>query len=200
MAAESSRRPTMESFQQVNTFYERYNAVLTAKGIHAHKQTAKGFWASSVSCEVFDLFRTIRLQEFKHFADLGSGDGKVALIASLFTESTGIECDEELVQRSVQIKQASRAKNLRFIQGDFLEVDLSAYDILFIYPDNPLIRLEKKLLKEFRGDLIVCGGIFLPEKLVRKRVVQINYAVFGMYRRSWLKSICGRLTGWPWNA
>jgi hypothetical protein len=190
----------MNSFQKVNTFYERYYAVLKAKGMHSHKQTEKGFWVSSVSCEVFDLFRTIRLEEFKHFADLGSGDGKVALIASLFTKSTGIECDEELVQRSVQIKQASGAKNLRFTQGDFLEVDLSAYDILFIYPDNPLIRLEQKLLKEFRGDLIVCGGIFVPEKLVKKRVVQINNAVFGIYRQSRLKGVCGLLTNRLWNA
>jgi protein-L-isoaspartate O-methyltransferase len=176
----------MASFQKVNTFYERYYAQLRANGVHPNKQTEKGFCVSSVSSEVFDLFRTIRLEQFKHFADLGSGDGKVAIIASLFTKSTGIEFDEELVKRSIQIKEKLGLQNLQFAKGDFLEEDLSAYDILFIYPDNPLIRLEQKLLREFEGDLIVCGGIFLPEKLVKKRVIRINNAVFGIYRRGWL--------------
>ncbi len=176
----------MESFEKVKTFYERYYAEPKTSGIHSNKQTEKGFWVSSVSSEVFNLFRTIRLEQFKHFADLGSGDGKVAIIASLFTKSTGIEFDEELVKRSIQIKEKLGLQNLQFAKGDFLEEDLGAYDILFIYPDNPLIRLEQKLLKEFEGDLIVCGGIFLPEKLVKKRVVRINNAVFGIYRRGWL--------------
>ena len=186
MAVHNSPHPTIESFQKVNTFYKQYYAVLKKKGIQSHKKTQKGFWVSSVSTEVFNLFRTIGLKQFKHFADLGSGDGKVALIASLFTKSMGIEIDEELVKRSIRIKEELGAHNLRFIRGDFLEQDLGAYDILFVYPDNPLIRLEQKLLKELRGDLIVCGGIYLPEKLVKKRVVRINNAVFGICRRGWL--------------
>lgn len=177
----------MVSFHKVRTFYEHYYDELKTRGIHSHKQTEKGFWVSSVGSEIFDLFRRIRLEQFKHFADLGSGDGKVAIIASLFTESTGIECDEELVKRSIQIKEKLDLRNLHFVKGDFLENDLSAYDILFVYPDNPLIRLEQKLLKEFNGVLIVCGGLFLPEKLVKKRVVQINNAAFGIYRKSWLR-------------
>lgn len=197
MAGHNSPHPTMESFQKINTSYEQYYAALKEKGIHSHKETEKGFWLSSVSTEVFDLFRTIGLEQFNHFADLGSGDGKVALIASLFTESTGIEFDDELVQRSNQIKEEIGANNIQFRKGDFLEEDLSAYDILFVYPDNPLIRLEQKLLKEFRGDLIVCGGIYPPERLVKKRVVQINNAVFGIYRRGWLS---GYFTGRRWKA
>ncbi|MES0349934.1 MAG: class I SAM-dependent methyltransferase [Desulfobacteria bacterium] len=197
MAGHNSPHPTMESFQKINTLYEQYYAAPKEKGIHSHKETEKGFWLSSVSTEVFDLFRTIGLEQFNHFADLGSGDGKVALIASLFTESTGIEFDDELVQRSNQIKEEIGANNLRFKKGDFLEEDLSAYDILFVYPDNPLVRLEQKLLKEFRGDLIVCGGIYPPERLVKKRVVQINNAVFGIYRRGWLS---GYFTGRRWKA
>ena len=197
MAGHNSPHPTMESFQKINTSYEQYYATLKEKGIHSHKETEKGFWLSSVSIEVFDLFRTIGLEQFNHFADLGSGDGKVALIASVFTKSTGIEFDQELVKRSIQIKEEIGANNLRFKKGDFLEEDLSAYDILFVYPDNPLVRLEQKLLKEFRGDLIVCGGIYPPERLVKKRVVQINNAVFGIYRRGWLS---GYFTGRRWKA
>jgi hypothetical protein len=89
------------------------------------------------------------------------------------------------------------ANNLQFTKGDFLEEDLRAYDILFIYPDNPIIRLEQKLLKDFPGDLIVCGGIYPPDRLVKKRVVQINNAVFGIYRRSWLRR---HISSRRWNA
>jgi len=179
----------MVSFQKVKTFYEQYYDELKAKGGHSYRQTEKGIWISSQSCEVFDLFRKIRLEQFKHFADLGSGDGKVAIIASLFTKSTGIECDEELVKRSIEIKEKLGVQNVWFEKADFLSKGLSPYDILFIYPDNPIIRLEQKILKEFKGDLIVCGGIFLPEKLVQKNVVQINNAVFRVYRRGWLRRL-----------
>ncbi len=179
----------MESFQKIKTFYSQYYDELKTRGVHTYKQTEKGFWFSSVSREVFDVFRMIKLEQFNHFADLGSGDGKLALIASLFTKATGIECDEELVKRSIEIREKLDLKDVQFIKGDFLKEKLGSYDILFIYPDNPLIRLEQKILKEFKGDLIVCGGMFLPEKLVKKKVVQINNAVFGIYRRGWLRCI-----------
>jgi hypothetical protein len=126
-------------------------------------------------------------RRFEHFADLGSGDGRVAVIASLFTKSTGIECDEELVDRSIEIKEKLGLQHLEFEKGDFLRRELNDYDILFIYPDNPLISLEQKILREFEGDLIVCGGIFLPERLVEKKLVQVNNAVFRIYRRGWLR-------------
>ena len=197
MAGHDSPLPTTASFQEVNNCYDTYYAELRAKGSRTpHRETEKGIWISSVGSEVFDLFRTIGLQQFTHFADLGSGDGRVAIIASLFTKSTGIEFDEALVQISMQIKERLGARNLQFITGDFLEENLSVYDILFIYPDNPILRLEEKLLKEFRGELIVCGGIYPPERLVKNRVVQINNAVFGIYRRGRLRGVfagrCGK--------
>lgn len=179
----------MKSFQKIETFYIQHYHELKTRGVHPYKQTEKGFWFSSVSSEVFDLFRTIKLEQFNHFADLGSGDGKVAFIASLFTKSTGIECDEELVKRSIQIKEKLGLENVQFVKGDFLKEELSSYDILFIYPDSPLIRLEQKILKEFEGNLIVCGGMFLPEKLIKKKVVYINNAAFGIYRRGWLRCV-----------
>lgn len=185
--ANRSSRSRMEFFQRVTTFYEQYYSEPGTKGVSSHKQTEKGFWISSVSSEVFALFSRIRLERFKHFADLGSGDGKVASIASLFTKSTGIEFGEELVERSIEIKKVVGLTNVEFIKGDFIEEDLRAYDILFIYPDNPIIRLERKLLGEMKGLLIVCGGMFLPDKLVKKKVVQVNNAVFGLYQKGWLR-------------
>ncbi len=182
-------RCALGPFQRVKAYYEQYYQELRAKGLPGHRQTEKGIWVSSVSSEVFDLFCTIRLGQFNHFADLGSGDGKVSAIASLFTSSTGIECDEELVNRSNEIKEKLGLQNLQFEKADFLRMQLSPYDILFIYPDNPLVRLEQKLLREFDGYLIVCGGNFLPDKLVEKKVVTINSAAFRIYRKGWLRRL-----------
>ena len=166
----------------------------TAEGYRFHKDTGKGFWLSSVSDEVFDMFRAIRLERFDHFADLGSGDGRVAAIASLFTNATGIEWDDELVQRSIDIKEKLDLKNLKLEKGDFHQKELGVYDILFINPDNPLDRLEEKIMKEFEGDLIVCGGLFLPEKLIKKNTVRIKNATFRIYRKGWVPWFHGRLS------
>ena len=178
----------MESFERIKCFYKQYWETEKSKGSRSHKETDKGFWLSSVSREIFDLFCVIKLQQFNNFADLGSGDGKVAAIASLFTNAMGIEWDEELCERSMAIKDKMGLKNLQFERGDFLQKKLDVYDILFIHPDNPLAHLEKKLLKEFEGDLIVCGGLYLPEKLVEKNTVRIKNATFRIYRKR----------RWPW--
>jgi hypothetical protein len=184
MPAQPLEHCVAESFRKIERFYEQYYYDMKIKGVSSHKQTEKGFWVPSASSEIFELFQRIHLQQFQHVVDLGSGDGKVALIASLFTKSTGVEWDEELVIRSKEIRNTLGFQNVWFEQGDFLQKDLSIHDVLFIHPDNPLGRLERKIMKEFDGDLIVCGGLFLPERLVEKDVIQIHNAVFRIYRRS----------------
>jgi len=67
--------------------------------------------------------------------DLGSGDGKIAMIASLFTKAAGIEFDEELVKVSNQMKKKLNL-DVKFIQGDFMQSDISKYDVIFINPDK----------------------------------------------------------------
>ena len=46
------------------------------------------------------------MKRFNRFIDLGSGDGKVALIASLFCrQAEGIEIDDELFGKSLEMKE-----------------------------------------------------------------------------------------------
>jgi len=184
VSAQPLAHSVAKSFREIERCYEQYYDEMKTKGVSCHKQTEKGFWLPSASSEVFELFQRIHLEQFQYVVDLGSGDGKVALIASLFTKSTGVEWDEELVFRSKEIRNRLGFQNVWFEQGDFLEKDLSIYDVLFIHPDNPLGRLERKIMKEFNGDLIVCGGLFLPERLVEKEVIQIHNAAFRIYRKS----------------
>jgi len=81
--------------------------------------------------------------------DLGSGDGKIVLIASLFTKSAaGIEFDEELVKKGIEIRDKLGLK-CDLICADYMEHDFSQYDILFINPDKSFHHgLEEKLLRE----------------------------------------------------
>ena len=97
---------------------------------------------------------------------MGSGDGKVVLIASLFCKNTvGIEFDKDLFKISNKIKKELKLK-AKFIQGDYLKYPLSKYDVIFINPDQGFEKaLEEKLLKEMKGKLFVYNNIFLPRFL-----------------------------------
>ena len=86
--------------------------------------TEKGIWGTSITQDIFDFFRQIKLQNYRNFIDLGSGDGKVVLIASLFgINAAGIEFDKDLIKASVKIRDQLKL-NAEFMQGDFLEQDL----------------------------------------------------------------------------
>ena len=168
------------SFDHIRVLYDAEHTFKPPR----FRETEKGVWISSVCTEIFELFKNIKLDQFSNFADLGSGDGRVTMIASLFTKATGIEFDGALVHRSRQMKEKLGITNVEFVEGDFLKANLNRYDILFIYPDNPVVGLEDKLIKEgFEGLLVVCGGIFQPDRLVENNAIRINNAVYRMYRR-----------------
>ena len=76
-----------------------------------------------------------------------------------------VRTPEEFAQGHLQ-----KAHNL-----DFYEEDFSKYDFLFCNPDSPIERmLEKKLLKEMKGRLIVYGSQFIPKKLFRESEFKIS--------------------------
>jgi SAM-dependent methyltransferase len=68
------------------------------------------------------------------FVDLGSGLGKVAVLARILTGATalGIELQPALVE-SARRAAARRGVDVRFIQGDAREVDLSDGTVFFLY-------------------------------------------------------------------
>ncbi len=95
-------------------------------------------------------------------AELGSGDGKVALIGSLFTRVTGYETDESLYKKSLEIRDELELSNVVFLLEDYLLADLSPYDILYLYPDKPFSVLEETLRASWHGHLLVYGPHFPP--------------------------------------
>ena len=153
-------------FQLIEKEYKDLEKNLLKNGKLPFWGTDKGFFNGANCSDIFNLFKHIRLDRYKNFIDLGSGDGRVVLIASLFTKAAGIEVDPGLHAIAEENKSKLFAKRAEFFNKDFLNHDLNSYDLVFINPDKPFHRgLEDKLLKELNGHLLVFGPFFLPQNL-----------------------------------
>ncbi|MBI5390255.1 hypothetical protein HZB02_02100 [Candidatus Woesearchaeota archaeon] len=91
--------------QHLISLYSSYRRELLQHGKLPFRSTSKGFWGVSEIPVLFQLFQKIKLQNYNQFIDLGSGDGRAVLVASLFTHATGIECDEKLYRDSLMLKE-----------------------------------------------------------------------------------------------
>jgi hypothetical protein len=177
-----------EHYKQIKAAYDDFYKFLLRKGKLPMWATEKGYWDAAISDDVFELFKQMKLHKFNSFVDLGSGDGKVVLIASLFgLKATGIEHDKWLHDSAVQFKQKLShipdTQNAEFIQQDFLEHDLSKYDVVFIHPDTPMHRgLQNKLLEELNGKLVVYGPHFHPSALEQEQRLDVG-TVCGIYTK-----------------
>jgi len=170
-------------FKKIDLAYTKFEAKLKAQGKQLVWETEKGIYGAAPCKRLFTFFKKIGLENFKRFIDLGSGDGRAVMIASLFTEASGIEADEELLAVGQRIRH-ELGLQCHFIQGDFLEQDLSEYDILFINPDQGFQKgLDEKLLKEMNGTLYVHNNIFLPEKLKKGKSTWVDGVAIIQYTR-----------------
>jgi len=172
-----------EEFDSIKKEYSEYYNSFFREGNLPLRDTGNGFWGPAVSDEIFEAFKKIKLHECSSFLDLGSGDGKVVLIASLFCRNAlGIERDKELILHSMRMKDKLKRNNAVFIDKDFFEHDLSKHDVVFIYPDRPISgNLEGKLLRELKGKLVVYGHHFHPKQLRRENNFTINGTYVGIY-------------------
>lgn len=170
-------------FNLIKKEYDEFYRGLLRNGKLPMWSTAKGFWNASISDEVYEAFKRIGLNKFKNFLDIGSGDGKVVLIASLFCQNAeGIEIDNFLHNKAIEIQTKFSIRNAKFRNADFLLHDFSEYDILFLSPDAPLERgLENKLLKEMKGRLIHYGHNFHPRFLKKEDSFLVNGNLVSLY-------------------
>jgi len=111
------------------------------------------------------VFERIGLDSVQSFVDLGSGDGRIVFLASHFTRSSGVEKNEALLDESIE---SSKLLNIEcdLVCDDYLNVDLSRFDVIFISPDAHFHHgLEKKLKAEMDGVLVVNSPLYLPRFL-----------------------------------
>lgn len=172
-----------KKFLEIEHEYGKFYKSIYLKGKVPLRDTEVGIWGISVSDNVFNLFKKINLQKYKNFLDLGSGDGKVVLIASLFTKATGIEFDKELYEKSIEIRDKLGLK-ADFIKGNFLDYDWNKYDIIFINPDKGFHKgTEEKLLRELNGKLFVYNFVFEPLLLKKGKKYWFNETPVTVYTK-----------------
>ncbi|MBW2980984.1 class I SAM-dependent methyltransferase [Candidatus Woesearchaeota archaeon] len=174
-----------KKFNQIESEYATFYRGLMKQGRFPTKDTGIGFWGPSITSEVYEVFKKLGLHKFKNFLDLGSGDGKVTLIASLFCKNAhGIEYDSELHNKALELQNKLKLKNVRFVNDDFMNYKISKHDIIFCSPDKPMERgLGKKLENELKGKLIVHGHHFHPANLKKTKSVKVKDTLFTVYSR-----------------
>lgn len=172
-------------FRQIKKEYDDFYQDLLRIGKLPMWGTEKGFWNAAIADEVFETFQKINLSQFKDFLDIGSGDGKVVLIASLFCKNAeGVEIDNFLHNKAVEMKMKFRIDNAKFHNIDFFLHDFSNYDVLFLSPDAPLERgIENKLLKEMKGKLVHYGHHFHPKFLKKENEFFVNGNLVSVYSK-----------------
>lgn len=141
------------------------------------KDTGIGFWSISSQDDIYAMCTALNIEKYKHVVDLGSGDGRVTAIMSLFAKTTGIEYDEELHNMAQRMNEKAN-----LIKGDYLCHDISAYDMVFLHPDQTSQRLQKKLKDELKGDLVVYGAEFHPKGLTKIRQFKAGTTPVTVYR------------------
>ncbi len=149
----------------------------------SYKVTPAGLWTRSDPDEVLSLFVQIDLARYGRMADLGSGDGRVACLASFFTQAVGIEADPWLVAESRRLASKLALQRVEFQQADLRTADLSAYELLFVFPDKPLAWLERMPAQAWRGKLLVYGPNFLPSKLKHVATLYAGATMCTLWRR-----------------
>jgi len=172
-------------YEMLKKEYDNFYNNLLSRGILPLRDTEKGFWGNAISDEIYETFKKINLQKNNTFIDLGSGDGKVVLLAALFCKrAIGIEIDNELFKKSLEMQKRLNIPNAIFYNSDFFDHSISEFDIVFVYPDKPMHRgLEKKLLNELRGKLIHYGHHFHPQNLKVEDSFYVNGSLVTVYGR-----------------
>jgi|TARA_B100001971_G_C18143473_1_gene511685 hypothetical protein len=169
------------NFLAIKKEYEDFDKSLLKRGQLPMWDTGVGFYSPAILAEVFELFKKINLQNYKHFLDLGSGDGRVVLTASLFTKATGVEIEPTLISKSNHLRNRLDLK-ANFIRKNFYDYKISNHDIVFVNPDQPMHRgMENKLLNELRGHVIVHGPHFHPTLLRKQKDFEINSTYMAVY-------------------
>lgn len=149
----------MQIFRYYTESYRQFSSELTLP----YRVTKAGFWATSRAVFIFSFFKKLSLKDASLFIDLGCGDGVVVAIASLFTRAVGIERDPDLVRKALQAFRALGLEKAAVICGDFFDHRFDVADVLYIYPDKPILRLFNHLReRKWEGELWVYGPHFGP--------------------------------------
>ena len=171
-----NKEERQQKFAEILKAYQALEAKIKQEKGTLVWDTKKGIFGAATCERLFAFFERVGLDQYENFLDIGSGDGRAVLIASLFTKASGVEIDEALVEHGKKI-QEKLGLDATFVCDDFKTVDFSKFSFLFVNPDQGFHKgLEPKLLKEMSKDAVLWSNnnIFLPEKLKRERAIWIE--------------------------
>jgi protein-L-isoaspartate O-methyltransferase len=97
------------------------------------------------------MLKMAELKSGEHLFDLGSGDGRILIIAAkqFGANATGIEIDEDLVKQSTaEIRRQNLASRAKVILGDMTAQDYSAADVVTVYLLPAANRKVRPLLEQ----------------------------------------------------
>ena len=167
---------------EIKKTYNDYYTSLFLKGSAPLKHTSLGLWGVAATDDVVGVFKRLQLSKYKRFIDLGSGDGKIVFLASLFTDATGIEVDPELITLSKDMQKRLKTQGT-IVEGDYMQSDLSQYDLVFIHPDKEFYEIEKKIVQELQGTLVVYNAVFKPLQLPLRETFSIRGTEVCVYQK-----------------
>lgn len=118
--------------------------------------------------------------------DLGSGDGRLPIIAAQVygARGVGIEIDPRLVALARQnARDAGVADRVRFIEGDLFTADLKEATVVTLYLSTSINReLEPKLKAELRPGARIVSHQFPMGQWVPERQVPLDRTTLYLWR------------------
>lgn len=101
----------LAAFKRIKEYFDGLDRDGLQHGKLPMHTTEFGFWGTTNMNDAYTFFSRIRLERFKRFVDLGCGDGRIVMIASLFTDAVGIEGDKDLVVKGKKAMEELRLWN-----------------------------------------------------------------------------------------
>ena len=90
----------------------------------------------------------------------------------------------KLHEKALEVQKKMNINNVNFHHNDFHNHSIKGYDVVFINPDTPMERgIEKKMLNELNGKLIVHSNHFHPVNLKKESSFRIENTLIGVYSK-----------------
>jgi SAM-dependent methyltransferase len=175
----------INQYKKIKELYDQFHINMLSNGRLMVKDTGIGYWGITPSSELFDIFVKTQLHKHKKFLDLGSGDGRAALIAKLFTQSTGIEYDSELHNFALDFSKKVKVKP-KLLNDDYMKYSFKNYDYIFINPDSNISDyLEQKLLNEMndKAKLVIYGPLKNPKRMVKINSFDVDGSIINVFQK-----------------
>lgn len=181
-------------FSRIATYFHEKDLAMLRQGRLPMRRTQKGFWGSTNLFVLYTFFSRAGLARRRRFCDLGCGDGRVVLVASLFTRAEGVEWDAALCGEAREAAK-SLGMDVRIVRGDFTRVSLKGFDVFYSFPDNEFSEaFEEKLCRECPGGVLFVHDVLYRPKLLRRlRTVWVDQRPFYEYALTPRRGVARRL-------